>query len=414
MKDILRAYKYELKPDDAQRVYLAKSFGCARYVWNELTSNLNLYFKKSDGYEPKLNYNKLIEDGDEFLKEVSSVILQQKARDFVEFKKQFFNKRRKVRYGKPNYKSRKGRQSIRFTDQVISKKSDFDSGLIILPKYKKPFKFINHRQFTGELRYVTVSLEPSGKYFISFLVKEQYEPLPSTSKAVGIDVGIKDLLVLSTGIKFGNPKYQLEKANRALKKAQKALSRKSKGSKNREKLRLKVAKCYSKITRIRNNYYHNISKYLVSNFDEIYMEDLAVQNMLKNRKLSRAIHEASWSSLIGMIKYKSEWNDRNFHQIIRWFPSSKTCSNCGHVLEELKLSVRDWICPDCGTHHDRDLNAAQNILKQGQIDCYNEQIYSLTTSELGVIPVALMKHSSKIERSVNSTVRVRIEQAASL
>ena len=415
MKDILRAYKYELKPDADQRQYLAKSFGCARYVWNENVANLHLYLNRKDGYEKNLTYSKLVAEGAEFLREVSCVILQFKEIDFKTYKKQFFNKNRKVKLGKPNYKSRKGRQSIRFTAGIISTKSDIDNGLIGLPKYKKLFKFENSRKFTGELRSVTVSLEPSGKYYISFLVKEQYEQLPSTSKAVGIDVGIKDLLVLSSGIKFDNPKYQLEKANRALKNAQKQLSRKSKGSKNREKARLRAAKCYSKITRIRNNYYHNISKYLVSNFDEIYMEDLAVQNMLKNRRLSRAIHEASWSTLIGMIKYKSEWNDRDFHQISRWFPSSKTCSNCGHKLSELDLGTRSWICPDCGTHHDRDLNAAQNILKQGQIDLYDQQIYSLTTSELGIIPVALMKHSSKIERSGSpESVRVGIEQAASL
>jgi putative transposase len=221
-------------------------------------------------------------------------------------------------------------------------------------------------------------------------------------------------MVLSTGLKFDNPKHLLEKANRALKKAQKQLSRKSKGSKNREKARLRVARCYAKVARIKNNYYHNISTYLVRNFDEIFMEDLNVSGMLKNRKLSRSIHEASWSSLISMIKYKSDWNNRNFHQISRWFPSSKTCSHCGHVLKELQLSTRDWICPECGTYHDRDLNAAVNILKQGQLDCYDTILYSAATVEMGPkVPLALMKHSSKIERSdVVTSVGVRIEQAA--
>lgn len=410
LKDILRAYKYELRPDDAQRQYLAKSFGCARYLWNELTANLNLYLKKSEGYNSKLNYNKLIDDGDEFLRDASSVVLQQKSRDFDEFKRQFFTKNRKTKLGRPNYKSRKGRQSIRFTDQVISKKSQLDLGLIILPKHKKPFKFINHRPFTGTLRSVTVSLEPSGKYFISFLVKETIESLPSTGRAVGIDVGIKDLMVLSTGLRFDNPKHQLEKANRALKKAQKQLSRKKRGSKNREKARLAVAKAYAHVTNIKKNYYHLISNYLVSNFDEIFMEDLNVKGMIKNWRLSASIHEASWSTLISMIKYKSEWNNKTFHQISRWFPSSKTCSHCGHVLEEFQLSMRDWICPECGTHHDRDLNASINILKQGQLDL---NIHSVATPELEPsVPKALMKHSSKIERSDSMSVGVRIEQAA--
>ena len=413
MKEILRAYKYELKPDAEQRQYLAKSFGCARYLWNELTANLQLYLNHKEGYDPKLNYNRLIVDGDEFLREASSVMLQQKARDFDEFKRQFFSKTRKVKVGKPKYKSRKGRQSIRFTSQIISPKSYFNNGLIVLPKHNKPFKFINHRPFTGELRSVTVSLEPSGKYYISFLVKETIEPLKSTGRAVGIDVGIKDLMVLSTGLKFDNPKFMLEKANRALKQAQKQLSRKFKGSKNREKARLKVAKAYKRVTNIKRNYYHLISNYLVSNFDEIHMEDLNVNGMLKNRRLSAAIHSASWSTLVEMIKYKSDWNNRNFHQIYRWFPSSKTCSVCSHILDQLALSTRDWICPVCGHHHDRDLNAAVNILNQGQLDCHDTILYSAATVELGAsLPTALMKHSSKIERSGSSdSVRVGIEQA---
>jgi putative transposase len=254
---------------------------------------------------------------------------------------------------------------------------------------------------------VTVSLEPSGKYFISFLVKETIEPMKSAGRAVGIDVGIKDLMVLSTGTKFDNPKLMLEKANRALKQAQKQLSRKKRGSKNREKARLAVAKAYAKVTRIKTNYYHNISTYLVRNFDEIFMEDLNVNGMLKNRRLSAAIHEASWSSLISMIKYKSDWNSRNFHQISRWFPSSKTCSVCSHVLDTLALSTRDWVCPVCGHHHDRDLNAAVNILNQGQLDCYDTILFGSATDLMGAsLPMALMKHSSKIERSVSKTVRV--------
>jgi len=413
MKEILRAYKYRLYPDDAQRQYLAKSFGCARYLWNENVANFNLYLKKSDGYDKKFNYLTLINSGDEFLKEVSSSMLQCRQMDFDQTVSQFFSKTRKTKINKPNYKSRKGRQSIRFSGNKIRSKSDIDNGLVVLSKMKKPFRFINHRKFDGEIKNLTISLNSDGKYYISFLVKEQIEPKKFTGRAVGIDLGIKDLLILSTGLKFNHSKHQLEKANRALKKAQKYLSRKSKGSKNREKARLRVARCYDRVTRIKTNYYHNISNYLVSNFDEIYTEDLNVKGMLKNDKLSSSIHEASWSTLVSMIKYKSEWNDRNFHQIGRFFPSSKTCSECGHKLSELKLSVRDWVCPECGTHHDRDLNAARNILQQGQIDCHDEILYSAATAELGIIPVALMKHSSKIERSdATASVGVRIKQAA--
>ena len=417
-KTIKRAYKYELRPDAAQQQYLAKSFGHARHVWNELVANLNLYFKKSEGYNPKLNYVKMIEEGDEFLREVSSVVLQQKTRDFDEFKKQYFNKKRSVKLGRPNWKRRDGRQSIRFTDQVISKKSDINSGLIYLPKFKEPFKFINHRPFSGKVSSYTVSKNVSGKYFISFLVKETIESLPSTRRAVGIDVGIKDLMVLSTGQRFDNPnKTVLERTNRAIKKAQRQLSRKMRDSSNRKKARLRLAKLHERRSNILKNYYGNISRYLVNNFDEIYMEDLNVSGMLKNRKLARAIHEISWSTLTTMISYKSSWYGRQFHQINRWFPSSKTCSSCGHLLESLQLSVREWTCPSCGEVHDRDLNAALNILSEGQNEVHGLQIYSsLVTSEQGAsLPTALLKHVSKIERSEPlSSVDVRIEQAASL
>lgn len=411
MSEIFRAYKYRLKPDAVQQQYLADAFGCARFVWNKLVENFNSW---SPDHKPEKITEKTLKDQEEFsfLNSVSSVVLQYKRLDFDEAKKQFFNKKRKTKLGRMKFKSRRGRQSIRFTNQVISKKSDLEKGLIILPKCKKPFRFVNHRPFTGELRSVTVSKNPDGTYWISFLVKEQFEPKPTTKKAVGLDLGLKDLLILSNGIKFQHPKHQLERTNRAIKKYQKQLARKTKGSKNREKVRLQLARLYAKQTNIKTNYYHEISNYLVTNFDEIFMEDLNVSGMLKNRKLSRAIHEASWSTLSSMIQYKCDWNHRNFHKISRWYPSSKTCSCCGHKMDQMPLSTREWICPGCGSTHDRDLNAAINILQEGQRDCYGEVVYSVATTEWeACLPKALVKHSSKIERSEIS-VGMGTEQAA--
>lgn len=413
MKEILQAYKYRLVPSEDQEKYLQKHFDAARFVWNQMTENFN---KWTPEFKPERVDEATLKKQFEFLHEVSSVVLQQKRIDFDGTVKQFFNKSRKVKIERMQFKSKRKRQSFRLTNHVISDKSDLNAGIIILPKNKEPFKFVNHRQFTGELRSVTISKNVDGTYWISFLVREQYEPKPRTNLAVGIDLGLKDLLILSNGIKFNHPKEQLGRTNRAIKKVQKQLSKKAKGSNNREKCRLCLAKLYAKQTNIKKNYYHKISDFIVSNFDEIFMEDLNVSGMLKNRKLSRAIHESSWSILKSMIQYKSEKNNRNFHQIDRWFPSSKTCSCCGCKNAELTLSVRDWTCGSCGTTHDRDLNAALNILQEGQRNCYGEVVYdnnSVATIEWGAkLPVALVKHSSKIERSEIGSVGMGTEQAA--
>lgn len=203
----------------------------------------------------------------------------------------------------------------------------------------------------------------------------------------------------SDGHKISNPKQQIAKATQLLKRKQKQLARKSKGSNNYEQTRIQLAKLHERIKGIKTNYYHNLSYWLVSEYDTIYMEDLNVSGMLKNRKLSRAIHEASWSRLATMIEYKCAWYGKTFYRINRWSPSSKTCSCCGYKQETMPLNVREWQCPVCNTEHHRDLNAAQNILRTGQVDLYGHQLSSQATGEQVAIPTALMKHISKIERS---------------
>jgi putative transposase len=222
-----------------------------------------------------------------------------------------------------------------------------------------------------------------------------------TGKEVGCDVGLKDLLITSDGMKFKRPNDlpNIAKTKQLLKVKQKQFTRTDKSSKNHEVLRLQVARLYSKITRQRNEYYHLVSKYLVDNYDSIYVEDLPSKNMLQNRKLSRAIHEVAWSTLTNMISYKANWSGRTYHRINRWYPSSKTCSCCEYKLNRLDLETREWTCPNCGATHDRDVNAAMNILQVGQIDCYGETIQSQAIGDLGEIPLALQKMTSKIERS---------------
>ena len=223
-----------------------------------------------------------------------------------------------------------------------------------------------------------------------------------TSKEVGCDVGLKDLLITSGGFKFKRPTDlpYIAKTKQLLKVKQKQFARTSKGSKNHEALRLQVARLYSKLTRQRNEYYHLVSRCLVNNYDSIYVEDLSSKNMLQNKKLSRAIHEAAWSTLTGMVAYKSSFAGRTYHRISRFYPSSKTCSSCDYKLEKLDLGTREWTCPNCGSFHDRDINAAINILRVGQNDCYGEEIKSQATGDLELnIPTALQKMTSKIERS---------------
>ena len=277
--EILKAYKFRIYPSVDQEIALINTFGCVRFVWNEMVSNFNKY--GTDDFQKKFSEKEIKAiAGRDWLKEVYAAALQQKCRDFDETKSQFFNKNRKVKLGRMRFKKKTGRQSIRFTEQAISKKSDLVNGYIILPKFKTPFKFINHRPFTGELRNVTISKNPDGTYWISCLVREEFEPKPRTNLAVGIDLGLKDLLILSSGVKFNHPKQQLERTNREIKKVQKQLSRKTKGSNNREKVRLRLAKLYARQTNIKKNYYHLISNYIVTNFDEIFMEDLNVSGML--------------------------------------------------------------------------------------------------------------------------------------
>jgi len=223
-----------------------------------------------------------------------------------------------------------------------------------------------------------------------------------TGKEIGCDLGLNDLLITSNGLKFKSPNKleNIVKTKRLLKIKQKQFARTIKSSKNHEALRLQVAHLYSKITRQRNEYYHLISRYLVDNYDSIYLEDLAVKNMLQNRKLSRVIHETAWSTLIEMIAYKAGSAGKVFHQINRFYPSSKICSGCGHTLQKLDLGIRTWVCPNCGEIHDRDHNAAKNVLKVGQNDCYGERIKSHAIGDLELmIPMALQKMTSKIERS---------------
>lgn len=344
-----------------------------------------------------------------WMREIDDWVLKNATNDLGQAFKNFFNsikKKTKQKSKKPKFKRKGNFQSFRTTCKLT------EQGLKI-PRLNTLIKIIQHQEIQGKIKSVTISKCPSGKYFASILTEQDIAPKEHTGREVGIDLGITDLIITSDGIKFVHPDKLIEKTNRLLKQQQKILARKERGSNNYEKQRIKVAKLYEKITFIKRNYFHEISNYLVNNYDAIYMEDLNVSGMIKNRKLSRAIHSASWSLLSSMIEYKCNWNQRTFYKISRWFPSSKTCSCCGHKMDSMDLSIREWQCPNCGSVHDRDLNAAVNIKNQGQIDLYNFIPEQRGNWDRNIsIPSVLQKLTTKIERSLGvSSVGQRSEQA---
>ena len=416
MKQLL-AYKYRIYPTEDQRVLLGKTFGCKRVIFNYYLNEQQERFKNKEKHLSNFDINKDItklKDIKEWLREVDSIALQSAAEDlsvaYDNFFKSVTGKRKGPKVSAPNFKNKNSRQSYRTRGVRINA-----DGTLQIPKLKA-VKAVIHRPIPTEaiIKSTTISKNPDGRYYASILVETEIQLHPMTNKEVGCDVGLKDLLITSDGLKFKRPDElpYIAKTKQLLKAKQKQFARTEKSSKHHEKLRLHVARLYSKITRQRNEYYHLVSRYLVDNYDSIYIEDLAVKNMIQNRKLSRAIHEVAWATLTTMISYKSMWAGRTYHRINRFYPSSKTCSSCDYKLEKLDLGSREWTCPNCGCHHDRDINAAMNIKHTGQMDLY-EQKFSDATAEMGEIPMALKKMTSKIERS-DTTVSVshRSGQAA--
>jgi putative transposase len=372
----LKAYKFRIYPSNDQEVLLAKTFGCCRFVWNKLVENFNSNSKEF------IN-EKILKDTPEFefLKEVSAAAIQGKRLVFDEFKKQFFNKKRKVKLGRPRFKKKSNRQSFSLSYQKF--KLDQENGLVRLEKIGW-VKVVIDRVIPedADFRNITVSKTPTGKYFVSILVKQELNPIPSTGKVVGIDLGIKDLFILSNGQAINNPKW-FRKNQAKLKKSQKHLSRKKKGSNRYNRQRIKVAKVHEFITNSRTYFLHNVSTALVNTFDLIVLEDLNVSGMLKNRKLSKSISDASWSTFVTMLEYKCNWYGKVLVKINRFFPSSKTCSSCGHKEDKMPLSVREWTCPFCGRQHDRDLNASINILKEGWRNLTDKELSSAEYVDYG-------------------------------
>ena len=360
------AYRCRAYPDEAQQQVLARTFGCVRLVWNRtLADRHRLYHAegKSLSYaasDAALTVMKRDPDL-AFLNEVSSAPLQQALRHQYKAFSAFFARR--ARY--PRFKSRYGKQSATYTRSGFRVKD----GALWLAKTTAPLAFVwswPEVDVTGlDPATVTVSRDPCGRWYVSFAIEvADPEQLPATGAVVGVDLGIKDFAATSDGEKIANPRH-LERRARNLARYQRRLARCQRGSANRAKAKAKVARAHRKVKASRADFLHRASTRLVRDHDVIVVEDLAVKNMVRNRSLAKAISDCGWGTFRQMLEYKAERAGRHLIMVDRWYPSSKTCSACGHLLAELSLSTRTWQCPSCGTRHDRDINAAQNILAAG-------------------------------------------------
>lgn len=354
---MLRAYKYRLYPNREQREYFAKCFGCSRFIYNKMLSDKINYYKETG--EMLKNTPSQYKKEYEWLREVDSLALANAQLNLDKAYRNFF---RDKSVGFPKFKSRKINK-FSYTTNNQKGTVSIENGYIKLPKLKSRVKIVQHREFDGTIKSCTVSQTPSGKYFVSVLVETEIKELSKTENKVGIDLGLKEFAICSNGYRYANPKH-LRKSEKRLKKLQKDLSRKARGSQNRAKARVKVAKLHEKIANQRKDFLHKISSQIISENQAIVIEDLRVSNMLKNHKLAKAISEVSWAEFRTMLEYKAEWYGREIIVAPSNYASSQLCSGCGNKSSQTKdLSLRTYVCSECGLEIDRDYNASLNLLK---------------------------------------------------
>ena len=357
---MLRGFKYRIYPTKDQKVALAKVFGCCRYVYNwalEMrTKAWKEQSKRISAYQTCLELTNLKKDGDHsWLSESSSVAEQQSLFILQDAFVNFFERRSKY----PKFKLKPSSQSARFVGEGFSLKD----GVLKVSRVGKLSVCWSYA-LMGNPTTAVISVTSSGKYYASFTVDEPLKEMPAATKSLGIDVGIETFATTNEGSKYTAPR-PLRKKMAQLKRAQKSLSRKKKGSKNREKQRIKLAIIHEKIANIRKDFIHKLTTKLVRENQTIVTEDLSVRNMMGNHELAGAISDQGWSEFFRQLDYKCEWYGREYVKIDRFYPSSKMCSNCSHIAEKLSLDRRTWKCEKCGAVHDRDINAAKNILAAG-------------------------------------------------
>jgi transposase, IS605 orfB family len=350
-----------LYPSKEQADLIERHFGCSRFVYNYFLNQRKEQYRltgKSDNYYAQCKSLTELkkQEETEWLKEVNAQSLQFAIRSLEAAYTNFFQKRAKF----PKFKSKRSKNSF-----TVPQSSSISNNKLFIPKFRDGIKCRVHMEIRGKIGKVTISKTPSGKYFVSVSTEEEYIPIEKSGKSVGVDFGLKDFLITSEGEIFKNNRYT-KTYEKKLANAQRHLSRKKKGSKGFENQRLKVARIYEKISNSRIDYLHKCSISLVRRYDIICIEDLNVKGMVRNHNLAKSISDVSWSSFVTMLTYKADWNNKKVVKIDRYYPSSQTCNVCGNVNKEIKdLSIREWECPICHTHHNRDVNAAINILHLG-------------------------------------------------
>jgi len=365
---MLVATKVRIYPAPEQVAFLERQFGCVRYVWNRALEIKEHYYQhKAKNLSPFKDLKPLLavakrHEKYAWLKEADSMALQQALINLDRAYRNFFEKRS----GKPRFKSKRGRQSsyhcvgVKVLDDAIK-----------IPKCS-PIKAVIHRPVEGEVKSITISKEPSGKYYASILVedgKRMPEPVKTldTDRIVALDLGLEHFAVFNNGRVLENPRH-LKRAEANLKRKQKQLSRKKKGSRNWHKARIKVANAHERLKNARADTLHKWSRQLADENQAVIVETLRVRNMMRNHRLAKHIGDAGWSLFVNMLEYKLKRQGKTLVRIDTWYPSSKTCSNCGYRMKEMPLSVRAWTCPSCGHAHDRDHNASLNLYRQGIVD----------------------------------------------
>lgn len=362
---IIKGYKFRIYPTVKQREYFTQCFGCCRLLWNSMLADKIDYYNTHGE-----NLTVSVTDYKErypFLNDVDSLVLANELQNLNKAYKNFF---RDKSVGFPKFKSKKNNHRSFSTNNQKGTVEFVDNRWLKIPKSKKIGLIRCHQsqEIKGVVKTVTISQVPSGKYYVSCNVEIWYQSLPKTDRVIGLDLGIKDLVIASDGDKFENPKT-LQKHQEKLAKLQRQLAHKQKGSKNYEKTCIKLAREHEKIANIRKDTLHKITYKLISENQVIISEDLSVKNMMQNHNLAGAIADVSWYELMRQLTYKADWNLRTYHKINTYYPSSQLCSCCGYKNEVVKnLAVRYWTCPNCGTYHDRDENAAINTRNRGSLD----------------------------------------------
>jgi len=363
---MLKTYRYRIYPNKEQRIFFAKTFGCVMLVYNKMLSE-KIEALKNKQPIPTITPAKYKEEFP-FLKEVDSLALANAQRNLEKAFKNFF--KNPQHYGFPKFKKKKDKQAYTTNNVNNNIKVDFEKGMLYLPKIKDGIKIKIHRKFSGKIKSATITKTRSGNYYVSILVEVEdvkNKTKQSKNKTCGIDLGLKEFASITddTGTyKIEHPKY-LRKAEKRLKRLQKALSRKQEGSNNFEKARRKLAKQHEYVANLRNDFLHKLSKAIIDDNQVIVVEDLNIKGIQQNPYLSKSISDSGFGKFVRYLKYKADWYGKTLIIADRFYPSSKLCNVCGYKHKGLKLSDRYWSCPECGTYHDRDINASINLYKVG-------------------------------------------------